>query len=146
MISESISKQITEAMKAKDEVRLSTLRMLSSELHNAKIAKQRDLTGEEELEVIRREAKKRKDAFEVYKKAGADERAEKEKEELGILQEFLPQDLSDKELEDLVSKSISQTNATGMVDMGKVIGAVMKKAGGRAEGGRVSEMVKSKLT
>ena len=95
MISEKVKKQIIEAMKAKDEIRLSTLKLLSSGLYNAQIKKREELSEEEELEVVRREAKQRKDAIEVYEKAGAKDRAEKEKIELQILQEYLPKNLSD---------------------------------------------------
>ena len=79
MISDTITQKIAEAMKKRDEIRLSTLRLLSSALNYEKIAKQHDLSEEEELGVVRREAKKRKDAVEAYEKAGATERAEKEK-------------------------------------------------------------------
>ena len=154
MITDSIGKRITEAMKARDEIRLSTLKLLSSELHNQKIAKQKDLTQEEELEVVRREAKKRKDAIDIYEKvlrqnsgqAGAKDRADKEKKELEILQEFLPAQLSDEVLVGIVDEAIKQIGANSMADMGKVIGFVMKKASGQVDGGRVSQLVKEKLS
>ena len=146
MISDKINSLIVVAMKTKDEIRLSTLRLLSAALHNKKIDKGRGLTQEEEIEIIRREAKMRKDAIEAYVQAGAKEQAEREKKELAILQEYLPAQLSDKELEKLVSESVSQTNASGIEDMGKVMGEVMTKAKGRVEGERVAEMVKAKLT
>ena len=156
MISDTINQKIAEAMKAKDEIRLSTLRMLSSELHNARIDKRAagpeasgpegDLTEEEELAVVKREAKKRKDAIEAYEKAGAKDRANKEKKELEILQEFLPEGLSDEELAAMVDEALKEIEASSMDDIGKVIGAVMKKAGGRADGKKVSDLVKSKLS
>ncbi len=155
MITATVQKQIAEAMKARDEIRLSTLKLLSSELHNQKIAKQKDLTQEEELEVVRHEAKKRKDAIEALRQAqgkptssgtNMDERIKKEEKELAILEEYLPQQMSDSELEKLVNESISQTKAGGIEDMGKVMGAVMKKASGQVDGGRVSQLVKEKLS
>jgi uncharacterized protein YqeY len=146
MIKDSIKKQIIEAMKAKDEIKLSTLKLLSSALHNAEIDKQRDLTEDEEIEVVKREAKKRKDAIEAYEKASADDRAEKEKKELAILQEYLPEEMSDSDLEKIVDEVISETKASTMQDMGKVIGAVMGKVKGQADGKKVSEMVRSKLS
>ncbi len=146
MITDSIKKQIVEAMKAKDEIRLSTLKLLSSALHNAEIEKQKDLTEEEELEIVRREAKKRKDAIEAYEKAGADDRAEKEKKELEILQGYLPKEMPDADLEKIIDEAISTTKASEMKDMGKVIGLVMGKVKGKADGKRVSEMVRSKLS
>ncbi len=145
MILDTINKQIVEAMKAKDEIRLSTLKLLLSALHNAKIDKRGDLTKEEELEIVRREAKKRKDAIEAYKKVGATDRAEKEEKELAILQEFLPKELPDEEVSKLVDEAITTTSANSMQDMGKVIGAVMAKAKGRADGKKVAEMAKRKL-
>ncbi len=145
MILDTINKQIVEAMKAKDEIRLSTLKLLLSALHNAKIDKRGDLTEEEELEIVRREAKKRKDAIEAYKKAGATDRAEKEEKELAILQEFLPKELSDEEVSKLVDEAITTTSASSMQDMGKVIGAVVAKAKGRADGKKVAEMARRKL-
>lgn len=146
MIADTISKQIGQALKAKDEIRLSTLRMLSSALNYEYIAKQHELSEEEELEVVRHEAKKRRDAIEAYKKAEAFDRADKEEKELEILEEYLPQQMPDKELEKIVGDVISETGAKSMADMGKVIGAVMNKAGGRADGKKVSELVKSKLS
>lgn len=146
MITDNIKKQIIEAMKAKDEIRLSTLKLLSSALHNAEIDKRGDLTEEEELEVVRREAKKRKDAIEAYEKAGATERAEREKEELVILQKYLPQELSDEEIGKIVDEAISATGAENIKDMGKVIGFVMGKAKGKADGKKVSELVRLKLS
>lgn len=146
MITDTITKQIGEAMKAGDKIRLSTLQLLSSALNYEFIAKQHKLSAEEELVVIRREAKMRKDAIEAYEKAGAKERADKEKQELAILEEYLPAQMSDEELTKIVDEAIAQTGAKGMADMGKAIGAVMAKAAGRVEGGRVSALVKTRLT
>jgi len=146
LIADSITKLIAEAMKARDEIRLSTLRLLSSALNYEFIAKQHKLNEEEELNVVRREAKKRKDAIEAYEKAGAQDRADKEKEELAILEKFLPAQLPDEELNKIVDEAISQTGAKTMADMGKAIGAVMVKAAGRVDGGRVSALIKARLT
>lgn len=144
MITETISQKIQEAMKAKDEIRLSTYRLLSSALNYEFIAKQHKLSEDEELAVVKHEAKKRKDAIEAYQKAGAADRAEKEKKELAILQEFLPPEMGDEELNQLVSESINQLGAKNMADMGKVIGAVKSKVPG-VDGGRVAEMVRKLL-
>jgi hypothetical protein len=146
MITDKIKKQIIEAMKAKDEIRLSTFKLLSSALYNAQIKKREELSEEEELEIVKQEAKKRKDAIEVYEKAGATERAEKEKKELKILQEYLPEELSDEELKKIVDEVVSSMGATNMQDMGKAIGAVLGKCKGQADGKKVSEMVRSKLS
>lgn len=145
MISDTLQKKINEAMKARDEVKLSTYRMLHSALSYEKIAKQRELNEEEELTVVRSEAKKRKDAIEAYSKANQIERADKEKKELELLEDYLPAQMEDQELESLVESAIQDTGASSMADMGKVIGSVMAKAQGRADGSRVSALVKSKL-
>ncbi len=146
MLTEEIKKQIVEALKAGDKLKMSTLKLLSSAMHNAQIKKQEELTKEEELEIVRREAKKRKDAIEVYEKAGASERAKKEKDELEILQKYLPKELSDDEIDKIIDEVIKSTGATSMGDMGKVIGAVLGKCKGQADGKKVSEMVRSKLS
>ena len=145
MISNIINKQITDAMKARDGVRLSTLKLLSSELHNEWIAKQHELSGEEELAVVRREAKKRKEMIEICNQHGKPEHAERERAELAILQEFLPAELGDEELEKIVSEAISETSASSMADMGRLMGVVMQKVAGRASGDRVSSLVRTKL-
>ena len=146
MVTDTIKKQIIDAMKAKDELRVSTLKLLSSALHNEVIKKQADLSPEEEIEIVRKEAKKRKDAIEIYEKASASARAEKEKKELEILQEYLPTELTNEELERVVSETISELGAKEIGEMGKVIGAVMEKIKGRADGKKVAEMVRSKMS
>ncbi|HEX6976794.1 MAG TPA: GatB/YqeY domain-containing protein [Patescibacteria group bacterium] len=139
------------ALKADDKVRLSTLRMLESAFNYERIAKQHVLTADEEIDVIKREAKKRKDAIEAYSKVTgegigrAKEKRENEEKELKVLEEYLPKQLSDEELAKMVDDAIKTTSASQMSDMGKVIGIVMGKAKGSVEGGRVSQMVKTKL-
>jgi len=155
MIKESINKQIAEALKAKDQVRLSTLRMLSSALNYELIAKQHDLSEEEEIVVVRREAKKRQDAIESLRLAkgkklnvqteSVEERLAREEKELEILREYLPAQMADSDLLKIVDEVIAESGAEGLSDMGKVIGMVMKKAESRADGSKVSELVKGKL-
>lgn len=146
MITDTITKLIGEAMKARDEIRLSTLRMLSSALNYEKIAKQHDLNEEEELAVVRRELKKRKDAIEAYEKVGATDRAEKEKKEGEILEAYLPAQMADSELEKIVQDAIAETGVQSLSEIGKIMGAVMPKVMGKADGGRVSGMVKKLLS
>lgn len=145
MIAKTLQKQIGDAMKARDSVRVSTLRMLSTAFSYEKIEQKRDLTNEEELVIIAKEAKKRKEAAEVFKKAGASDKASLEESELKILEEFLPEQISDEDLEKLVDDAIKQLDASGMSDMGKVIGAVKQKAGATADGGKIAKMVREKL-
>ena len=145
MIADKLQNIIGEAMKAHDEVRTSTLRLLSSAFNYEKIEKQHDLTGEEELNVIRKQAKQRKDSIEAYNKAGAADRAQKEEAELKILQEFLPPEMGEEELIKLVDEAIGAIGAKSMAGMGKVIGMVKSKAPS-AEGGKIAELVKGKLS
>lgn len=145
MITDKLQQMIGEAMKAHDEVRTSTLRLLSSAFNYERIEKQHDLTEEEEIAVIRRQAKQRKDSIEAYKKAGAEDRAGKEEAELKILQEFLPPEMDEAELVKIIDESIKELGASSMADMGKVIGSVKGKAPG-AEGGKIAELVKQKLS
>ena len=109
MIADTIQKQIIEALKARDEIRLSTLRMLSSALNYDRIAKQHVLSTEEELAVVNKEAKKRRDAIEIYDKAGEAARSAKEKKELAILKDYLPKELSGVELEEIVSSAVAES-------------------------------------
>lgn len=145
MILASINQKIAEAMKSKDEVRVSTLRLLSSALNYERIAKQHDLSEEEELAVVRREIKKRKDAIEAFEKVGASDRAERERLELAILKEYLPEELGEEELAVLIEESIESLGAKSHQDAGRVIGEVLRKAGGRVEGSKVAEFVRARL-
>lgn len=155
MIADTITKQIGEAMKARDEIRLSTLRMLSSALNYEKIAKQHDLSELEEIAVVRKEVKKRQDAIEALRQAQGkltghteeeiNEKIKKEENERSILKEYLPAEIEDSELEKVVDEAIASTGATVVSDMGKVIGVVMGKLAGKVDGSRVSLMVKNKL-
>ncbi|MBL7036286.1 GatB/YqeY domain-containing protein [Candidatus Microgenomates bacterium] len=146
MIANTLQKQIGDAMKARDSVRVSTLKMLSTAFAYEKIEVKRDLTDEEELVIIAKEAKKRTEAVEMYKKAGAVDKVEQETAELKILNEYLPEQMSDTDLEKLVDGAISKLNPTGMSDMGKVIGMVKASAGATAEGSKIANMVREKLS
>lgn len=145
MISDNLKEKIADAMKAKDTLRVSTLRMLSSELHNMEIEKRGKLSEDDEISVVQREIKKRKDAIEAYQKAKATEREDEEKKELEILFEFLPEQLSEKEIDTLLDEAVKKTNASQIQDMGKVIGFVMGKAKGKVDGSLVAAKAKEKL-
>ena len=137
------------------EIKLSTLRMLSSAFNYERIAKQRDLTEQEEIGVVRREAKKRQDAIEALRQAqgkqvnvqaeSIEERIAKEEKELVILKGYLPTELSDAELTEIIEKAITEVGATTMQDMGKVMSVATQIVAGRAEGRKVAELVKNKL-
>jgi uncharacterized protein YqeY len=155
MIVDTITKKIAEAMKARDEIRLSTLRMLSSAFNYERIAKQHDLSGDEELVVVKKEAKKRTDAIEALKAAEGKktsstpeqirEKILKEQKELMVLKEFLPEQMDDSALEKIVLATIRQMNASSLAEMGAVIGQVRAKVGMQAEGARIAELVRKKL-
>ncbi len=144
IIVDQLTAQISKAMKARDRVRVSTLRMLLSELRNVKIDKP-DMNEEDELAVVRKEVKKRVEAIEAYEKAGRAELAEQEKQEMQILKEYLPEEMSDEDLEKLVEEVLAETGASGLSQMGQVIGQVVRRSHGRADGARVAALVKEKL-
>lgn len=144
-------------MKSGDRVRLETLKMLSAALHNAKINKGLNeiLTEEEERHVVQKEAKKRQDAIEAYEQAvqskqGVDKQRaqanlDREKQELLILEQYLPEQMSDQELSIIIDKAMALEGAGNIQDMGRVIGKTMELSQGRADGKRVASMVKEKL-
>lgn len=134
------------AMKAKDKAKLKTIRMLKASLQNEKLAKQDDLTEQEELDILAREKKQRLDSLQEFKQAGRDDLVDEVEEELAIVAEYLPEPLSDNEVKEIVQSVIESVDASGMQDMGKVMGAVMPKVKGRADGNFVSEVVKAKLS
>lgn len=144
MIAQTLQQKIGEALKAHDEIRLSTLRLLSSAFNYEFIAKQHELTEEEELAVVRKEAKQRRDSIEAYKKAGALDRAEREEAELKILQEYLPPEMDEVTLSKLVTDAITQLGAKTTSDMGRVIGLVKSKAP-NVDGSKIAQIVNSKL-
>ena len=144
---ERIQSDLAAAMKARDADTLSTLRMLKSALMEAKTRKARDavLAPEEEIEVLQRYVKKRRETIEELKRVGRTETIAREEHEIAVTQRYLPETVSEDELRGMVREAIAQTGATSARDMGKVIGAVMAQAKGRAEGATVSRLVKEAL-
>ncbi|NPA53390.1 MAG: GatB/YqeY domain-containing protein [Aquificae bacterium] len=138
--------EMKAAMKSGDKERLSTIRMLISEIKKVQIDKKKDLSDEEIIEILQKYAKQRKESIKQYKEAGREDLAQKEENELKIVKEFLPEELSEEEIEKIVEDVIKETGASSMKDMGKVMKAVMDKVKGRAEGSIVSSIVKKKLT
>ena len=141
-----IQDSMKAAMKGGDRVTLSTLRLLSSALHNEEIKERRELTSEEILNVISKLCKQRLEAIEQFQKGGRAELAEREEAELRILRRYLPEALSEQEIRDLIRNSIEEVGAKGIQDMGKVMKQVMPQVTGRAEGKRVSELAKEMLS
>ena len=146
-ISERIQAEMVKAMKAKDAATLSTVRMLKSALLEAKTAKPKDsvLSRDEEIEVLQRYVKKRRETIETHKKIGRADLIPSEEAEIAVTQRFLPALLSEEKLAEIVKAAVASTGAAGPKDMGKVIGAVMAQVKGQAEGGTVSKLVKTAL-
>ena len=148
-LKDRISEDIKTAMKAKDKVRLETVRSIKKvileEESTARGKGQDTLTEEEELGVLTRLAKQRKDAIAQYTDANRADLADKEAAELTIIEEYLPARLSDDEIEAVIDDLITKTGASSAKDMGKVMGPAMKELKGRADGAKVQALVKAKL-
>lgn len=142
---EQIGNDMKEAMKAKQEATLSTLRMLKSALKNKQIDLMRDLTEEEVVDMIKSQVKQLKDAIEQFNAGGRSDLAEGNLKELEVLKGYLPAELPDAELEAVVTEAIAQSGAVSKADMGKAMGFVMKAVAGRADGGRVKSLVEKIL-
>ncbi len=146
-LKDRLKQDLTTSMKARDELRTSTLRMALTAIGNEEVAGKaaRTLSGEEELKVVAREAKKRREAAEAFRSGGADERAERELAEEAVLETYLPAQLSDAELHELVAQAVQESGASGPQAMGAVMKVVGPKVSGRAEGGRVAAAVRAAL-
>jgi len=140
-----IKEDLEEAMREGDASRRDALRLILASLQGAEKELQRELTEEEELQVLQRERKKRVEAAEAFRAAGRDEQAEKEEDELDVLEEFMPEPLSEEELEEIVDDVIAEVGATSMRDIGRVMADVMPQVAGRADGSAVSQLVREKL-
>lgn len=140
-----IESELKEAMRARDALRVATLRLTLSSLRSAEKELQRPLKEDEELQVLQRERKRRDEAAEAFRAAGRDEQAEREEAELRILQGLLPPPIEDEELERIVDDAIAETGATSLRDLGRVMADVMPQVAGRADGSAVSQLVREKL-
>jgi uncharacterized protein len=142
---EEIEQEVKDAMLARDNARRDALRLILSSLRSAEKELLRPLSEDEELQVLQRERKKRIEAAEAYRDAGRDEQAEKEESELAVLEEFMPEPLTEEELERIVDNAIAENKATSMRDMRRVMADVMPQVAGRADGSAVSQLVREKL-
>jgi uncharacterized protein YqeY len=147
MLKARLRADLNDAMRARDDVRKSTLRLALSAIQNEEVAgsSARELSDDEVLKVLTREAKKRREAAEAYQNAGRAEQAAAERAEGKVLAGYLPEQLSDADLQALVASAIAQTGATGAPAMGQVMKAVTPQVAGRAEGGRVAAEVRAQL-
>ena len=140
-----IEEEVKSAMLARDPQRRDALRLILSSLKSAEKDLQRPLSDDEELQVLQRERKKRTEAADAFRDAGREEQAANEEAELAVLQEFMPEPLSEDELEQIVDDAIAENKATSMRDMGRVMADVMPQIAGRADGSVVSQIVREKL-
>jgi len=141
-----LESDIGDAMKLRDEVRTTTLRLLKSSLNNYKIELGHDLTMQEALSVLQKEAKKHQDSISQFDSAGRQDLVEEERTELDIIKKYLPEQMSEEAVAKAVDEAIAEVGASSMADMGKVIGLVRQKTAGQADGSLIAELTKQKLS
>ena len=137
--------ELKDAMVARDAERRNTLRLILASLRGAEKELQRPLHDDEELQVLQRERKRRREAAEGFRAGGREEQADAEERELAVLEEFMPEPLSEEDLEEIVDDAIAEVGATSMADLGRVMADVMPQIAGRADGSAVSQLVREKL-
>ena len=144
-LKDRLMQDMKEAMKARDQLRLSTLRLLISEIKNKEIDSKGELKDEDILSIIQKAVKQRQDSIAQYEKGGRQDLADKEKAELEILKAYLPEELSQEEILKIIDEAIAATGASSPKEMGKVMKEVMPKVKGRADGKLVNELVRKRL-
>jgi len=145
-LQQKVMSQLKEAMKAKDKVALESLRAIKSALLLAQTSgDNKELTEEDEIKLVQKLVKQRKESAELYTKQGREDLAEPELAQAKVLEQFLPEQLSEEELKSVISKIIAQVGATSMKDMGKVMGMASKQLAGKADGKAISTVVKQLL-
>jgi len=142
---DQLESDLAEAMKLRDEVRVTTLRLLKSAMKNYQIELGHDLTMQEAMAVLQKEAKKHQDSISQYEQADRVDLAKEEKAELDIINDYLPEQMSDADITKAVDEAIMETGASGPADMGKVIGLVRQKTNGQADGAKIAQIAKDKL-
>ncbi len=147
-LKEKLQNDLTAAMRSRDEVKSSTIRMVLTAIKNEEVSgkEARDLTDAEIITVLSREAKKRREAAEAFEQAGAADRAAAEKAEGVVIAEYLPKQLSESEVKELIAAAIAETGAAGPAQMGLVMKSLQPKIAGKADGGLVSGLVKAALS
>jgi uncharacterized protein YqeY len=140
-----LEQELREAMLARDDLRRDALRLTLSSLRSAEKELQRPLSAQEELQVLQRERKRRAESAEAFRSAGREAQAEREEEELEVLEEFMPEPASEEELEQIIDDVIAEVGATSMRDLGRVMADVMPQVAGRADGSVVTQLVREKL-
>lgn len=145
-LKEQLNGQVKEAMRAKDKLRLSTIRMVMAAIKQREIDEKIEVSDQDIVEILTKLVKQRKDSEKQYLDAGRSDLAEKEKAEMDIISEFLPQELSEQEVLTLIANTIESSGASGMQDMGKVMALMKDDLTGRADMGKVSALVRKSLT
>ena len=147
-LKEKLQNDLTEALRARDEVRSSTIRMVLTAIKNEEVSgkEARELSDAEVITVLSREAKKRREAAEAFEQAGAKDRADMEKAEGVVIAEYLPVQLSESEIREMINAANAETGATGPQQMGLVMKSIQPKIAGRTDGGVVSSLVKAALS
>lgn len=145
MLREKIADEMRAAMKAREQDRVAALRMLMTAVKNTEVEKLHELSDDEVLDVIAREAKRRRESIDAFDKGGRADLVDKETAELRVLEAYLPEKLSDDELAALVDQAVAETGAASPKQMGEVMKALMPKVRGRADGAQVSALVKARL-
>ena len=140
-----IEDELKTAMRERETLRRDALRLILSSLRDAEKELQRPLHDQEELQVLQRNRKRHLEAAEAYRAGGNEERARGEEAELAVLEEFMPEPLSEDDLEAIIDDAIAENGATSMRDLGRVMADVMPQVAGRADGGMVSQLVREKL-
>ena len=145
-LQEQVTEQLKVAMKAKDSVALESLRAIKSAilLAQTQVGAQ-DLTSDDEIKLVQKLVKQRKDSAEIFRQQGRNDLAEPEEAQIKIIEQFLPEQLDEESIAKVVDEIISQTNAEGMKDMGKVMGMATKAMSGKADGKTISAIVRQKL-
>ncbi|MDN4525441.1 GatB/YqeY domain-containing protein [Fictibacillus fluitans] len=141
-----LNQDMKQAMKDKNKQKLSVIRMVKASLQNESIKLGHDLNEEEELTVLAREMKQRKDSLQEFEKAGRNDLADSLKEEIAIITDYMPQQLSEDEVKEIVLAAIEQVGASSKGDMGKVMGVVMPQVKGKADGSLVNKLVQQNLS
>ena len=144
-LKETLSAALTEAMKAQDETRKIPLRLVMAAVKEAEIEKREELKEDDVLRLVQKEVKARQESIADAEKAGREDLIKTAKAEMAVLQKYLPEGLSEAELEAILKETISEVGATSMADMGKIMQAVMPKVQGRADGGQVNQLVRKLL-
>ena len=144
-LKEELNDQMKASMKSGDKVRLSTIRMLLSEIKNAEIAKRGELTDEELMAVVSKEAKGRKESIEEFSKGGRQDLVDKESKELKVLEEYLPEQMSEDELRRTIEETVEQVGASSPGDIGKVMGSLMPRIRGKADGKLANRIAREML-